>query len=247
MESKIRICVEKIRNSAHLICFSGAGISAESGVPTFRDEDGIWKKYSPEIFDINYFNKNSKECWQAIYDLFILETNNIIPNAAHNALYELEKKGYLKAIITQNIDNLHQKAGNKNVIEFHGNTRELICPKCHKLEEISYIDKNNLPPLCSNCNSVLKPNFVFFGEQIPEQAYNKSYELVQKSDVIIVIGTSGAVYPAAIIPEIVKNNGGCIIEINPNNNVFALEKDDVYIQLSAVEAMTKIVNLINQN
>lgn len=242
MQSKIRICVEQIRNSAHLVCFSGAGISAESGVPTFRDDDGIWKKYSPEIFDIDYFNRNSKDCWQAIYEIFILGTEQIKPNAAHYGLYELEKMGYLKAIITQNIDNLHHKAGNTNIVEFHGNTRELICRNCNKIDSISVIDKSNLPPVCTNCQTVLKPNFVFFGEQIPQKAYNKSFELAQKSDLMIVIGTSGVVYPAALLPEIVKKNGGCIIEINPQNKVFADNKSDIYLQLSAVEAMSLIIS-----
>lgn len=240
--SEIRFAVEKIKNSSFLVCFSGAGISAESGIPTFRDEDGLWKKYDPKIFDIVFFKQNPHKCWQYIYEIFYEKYTDFEPNFAHKALAKLEQLGYLKVIITQNIDNLHHKAGSKNVLEFHGTIRELICPRCRSVfNTFEIIKKKKMPPICTNCNNILKPNFVFFGEPIPSDIYSSSFEYTQKSDVMIVVGTSGEVYPAALLPQIVKNNGGTIIEINPKNAAFANEAKDIFIKATAVEAFQEIM------
>ncbi|MCD6331524.1 MAG: NAD-dependent deacylase [Thermoplasmata archaeon] len=204
---------EEIIKSKFCIALTGAGISTESGIPDFRSKDGLWSRY--DINEYGYlqsFLKNPAKVWKMLAEMAEL-FEKVKPNPAHYALAELEKLGLLKAVITQNIDGLHQEAGNKKVIEFHGSFNTLTCLNCGKKYSKEKIDLKNLPPRCS-CNGILKPDIVFFGEPIPTKALNEALELANKSDLILVIGTSCAVYPAAELPIIVKRKGGKIIEIN---------------------------------
>ncbi len=233
---------ELIANSHFLTAFTGAGISVESGIPPFRGENGIWNKYDPKIFDIDYYVKNPSaalELRQVFYD--VIQTAK--PNDAHLALAELEKMGLLRAIITQNIDNLHFEAGNKNVIEFHGNTRYFVCMQCgrkYKVEQVKI--EPGKAPVCPECGGLLKPDFVFFGEPIPSDAYQKSFELAQKTDVMLVIGTTGIVYPAAMIPITAKQNGAKIIEVNLEPSAYTQEGiTDIFLQGKATEVMRNLL------
>jgi NAD-dependent deacetylase len=230
-----------IKNSNFLVAFTGAGISKESGVPTFRGEDGLWSKYDPIILDIDYFKQNPKESWEAIRDIFYKYMQNVKPNDAHYFLADLEKRGILKGIVTQNIDNLHQKAGNKNVIEFHGNTRDVVCMNCNRKFSVDIVDFDNLPPFCPVCGGILKPDFVFFGEPIPEDAFNKSIELMQNADALLIIGTTGEIMPASQLPYLCK---GKIIEINPNKSAYTDKIVDVYIPQKAGVAAKKLKELL---
>ncbi len=236
-----------IANSNFLTAFTGAGISVESGIPPFRGENGIWNKYDPEIFDIDYYVKNPSaalELRQVFYD--VIKTAK--PNKAHLALAELEKMELLRAVITQNIDNLHFEAGNKNVIEFHGNTRYFVCMQCgrkYKVEEVKI--EPDKTPTCPKCGGLLKPDFVFFGEPIPAEAYQKSLELAQKSDVMLVIGTTGIVYPAAMIPTLAKQNGAKIIEVNLEPSAYTQEGiTDIFLQGKATEVMDSLLTEVKK-
>lgn len=191
---------ELIKKANHVTAFTGAGISVESGIPPFRGKNGLWNKYNPIFLDIQYFREKPEDSWKLIKEIFYNFFGNTKPNAAHLALAEMEKMGLLKAIITQNIDNLHQKAGSKNIFEFHGNSRNLICTNCSEIYNVQDIDLINIPPKCKKCGSILKPDFVFFGEPIPEFACVKSFEEIQKADVFILIGTTGEIMPASTIP-----------------------------------------------
>lgn len=233
-----------IKNSKHLSAFTGAGISVESGIPPFRGENGLWSKYDPEILDINYFKHNPEKSWITIKKIFYDYFGKAKPNFAHTALAQLEKNGILKAIITQNIDNLHFIAGNRNVIEFHGNSRKLICTECGKTYSADESIFLNLPPKCSYCSGILKPDFVFFGEPIPEKAYEESIYEAEISDVFLLIGTSGVIYPASLIPYLAKKNGAKIIEINPEISEYTNKITDIFIKEKASIAMRKILKLI---
>ena len=216
MDKKYEKAVSLIREAKHITVFTGAGISVESGIPPFRGEKGVWNKYDPEIFELNYFHKNPEESWGIIKKVFYNLYGKAEPNKAHEVLAEWEKRGIVNSIITQNIDGLHQKAGNKNVYEFHGTTRMLSCLECGKSYDI---EKSNdlleeIPPKCEDCGGVLKPDFVFFGEGIPKEAYNLSLKESKKADLFLVIGTTGEVMPASFIPQKASAAGTKIIEVN---------------------------------
>jgi len=229
-----------IKNSTKTVAFTGAGISVESGIPTFRGPEGLWSKYNPKILDIDYFTLNPKESWEKIKEIFYDYMQNIKPNKAHYFLAELEKNDLLKCVITQNIDNLHQEAGSKNVIEFHGTAKKLLCMNCFKKYDKDEINLNDLPPLCPKCWGLLKPDFVFFKEPIPKNALEKSLETAQNCDLMIVIGTTGEIQPASQIPILAKQNGAKIIEINIEKSNYTDTITDIFLQDKATIASEKI-------
>ncbi len=233
-----------IKNANHITAFTGAGISVESGIPPFRGKDGLWNKYDPVFLDIGYFKKKPKESWKLIKEIFYDFFGKAKPNAAHFALAEMEKMGSLHSIITQNIDNLHQKAGSKNVYEFHGNSRYLICQNCLKKYLVQNIDLSFLPPKCKNCKAVLKPDFIFFGEQIPEPARTNSFEETKKADVFILIGTTGEIMPASMIPYEAKKNNVKIIEINTQPSNYTNTITNIFLKGKATEIMQKLLEKI---
>ncbi len=214
MNENIKKVAEIIASSKSMIAFTGAGISVESGIPPFRGENGLWSKYDPQCLDLNYFNKFPKESWQVIKTIFYDFWGKAIPNKAHEILALWEHQKILKAIVTQNIDNLHQVAGAKNVYEFHGTLEQLVCRKCQKIYYPQKVNLEHLPPCCVDDGGVLKPNFVFFGEGIPQQAFDLSMKAARQADVVLVIGTTGEVVPANLIPYKSKENGAIVIEIN---------------------------------
>jgi NAD-dependent deacetylase len=199
IQYKIKQTQELIKSFDKIVVFSGAGISVASGIPTFRGPDGLWSRYNPIVLDIDFFKSNPKESWRVIKEIFYDFMQNIKPNAAHYAIAKLECP-----VITQNIDNLHQEAGSNNVVEFHGNAKTLICTNCSKRYRSDNIDLSNLPPRCENCDGILKPDFVFFKEPIPENAYRQSIILAQNTSLMIIVGTTGEIMPASQMPYIAK-------------------------------------------
>lgn len=238
--------VDLIDKSTSIVAFTGAGISAESNIPTFRDDDGIWKKYNPQLLELNTFLSNPIPSWKAIKEIFYASFSNAEPNQAHYALAELEKMGKLRAIITQNIDNLHQKAGSKNIIQFHGNSQKLICLKCGAIHSVQEINLDEDIPKCNICKGNLKPDFVFFGENINPKVHNSAIREAQICDVMFVIGTSGEVFPAALIPENAKFYGAKIIEFNTKPSNYTDSITDLFIEGKASQTLSKIVNLYKQ-
>ena len=240
----INMAVELLKKSKYTTAFTGAGISVESGIPPFRGEMGLWSKYDPIILDINYFMSNPLESWEVIKEIFYDFFGKAEPNAAHYALSRMENAGLLQNIITQNIDNLHQLAGSSTVYEFHGNSHTLICTSCSKTYGIEDIELDKLPVSCSNCGSLVKPDFIFFGEGIPQHAYQKSIEAAEKADIFLVIGTTGEIMPASQIPHVAKANGAKIIEINPEPSNFTNSITDIFLQGKATEIMKKLLDKI---
>lgn len=237
IKNKLNQAVELIKNSPHTTAFTGAGISVESGIPPFRGKNGLWSKIDPVFLDTSYFYKYPEKSWRLIKDIFYDSFAKVKPNNAHYALAELENKGLLDVIITQNIDDLHQKAGSKEVIEFHGTCQRLVCTNCGRqftaAEELLSI----LPPKCKNCSGILKPDFVFFGEPISEAARTRSFNEAEIADVFILIGTTGEIQPASMIPIVAKNNGAKIIEINTEDSNYTSSITDVFLKGKAAEMM----------
>lgn len=232
--------VEILKKSKHTTAFTGAGISVESGIPPFRGPEGLWSKYDPQVLDIDYFHQYPYESWKVIKEIFYDFFSGAEPNPAHKALATMEKNGLLSAIVTQNIDNLHQKAGSKKVIEYHGNSQKLICPHCQKQFTPDETDLNNLPPVCPEDGNVLKPDFVFFGEPIPPAAHLRSSEESQNAEVFLLIGTTGEVMPAAMIPKFAKENGATIIEINPEESHYTNQITDIFLKGKAGEILSEL-------
>jgi NAD-dependent protein deacetylase/lipoamidase len=234
-----------IKNSKKCIALTGAGISVESGIPDFRSSNGLWKKFDPMIYAyIDTFYKSPEMVYEMIFDMVDI-IGKATPNPGHKALADLEKLGILKGLITQNIDNLHQEAGNKNVIEYHGNASMFECLKCGKkyyYKDLNILNK--ITPKCNKCDEILKPMVIFFGEAIPKSAMIDSQELAKNADTVLVIGTSAKVHPCAGIPIIAKNNGATIIEFNIEKTDLTYNITDIFIQGSAGKTLPKILKKI---
>lgn len=218
MNTKITEAVNCILKSRHLIALTGAGISTLSGIPDFRSPNsGLWNRFdSSKIFDINYFYRHPEKFYEFARE-FIFSFTNCQPNIAHNLLAVLQKKNILKRLITQNIDMLHQKAGNTDVYELHGSSRLNICVNCgqnYVMEDISRKLMSQDVPLCDKCGAVIKPDITFFGELLHEDVIKGAISEAEQADWCIVMGTSLVVYPAASIPEIVVESGGKLILVN---------------------------------
>ena len=226
METIIQKASAILANSSYAVALTGAGISTESGIPDFRGPDGVWTK-NPEAEKRAYetygaFVQDPLAYWEKrLENPFSHRYLSMDPNAGHYALATLEEMDVLKAILTQNIDNLHLKAGSKNVLEYHGNANKLRCISClarydwdeFPLEEMK--KQNKLPPRCTKCGQALKSDVVYFQEPIPNDVIYKSMLEAQRCDVMLICGTSAAVYPFASLPRTAKNRPGvCIIEIN---------------------------------
>lgn len=195
------------------VALTGAGISVGSGISDFRSPGGVWTIFAPEEYaTLSVFVNNPKKAWQLYRELGkgLLGRK---PNPAHMALAEFEEKKLLQTVITQNVDNLHQLAGSKNVIEIHGDHQHLQCIQCDFLEPVRQVhyEMKNIP-LCPKCTFPLKPNVVLFGEEV--RSLDVIDQCISNCDLLLVIGTSAQIYPAASLPGIVKNNGGTIMEFN---------------------------------
>ena len=213
MNDSISQCAQLILQSENTIVLTGAGISTSAGIPDFRGPQGLYtsRLYDPEkVFDIAYFLKDPKPFYEFAHDFIALEST-IIPTATHHALAALEGTGKIKAVITQNIDGLHQKAGSQKVLDMHGNFLTSHCLRCRKAYDYHALKSmvlQNVIPHCS-CRGIIKPDIVFFGEDV--KYYHQSLELAQNADLFFVIGTSCVVYPAASLPQFVP---GKIVIVN---------------------------------
>lgn len=235
----------RLRNAKRAVAFTGAGISVDSGIPPFRGEDGIWAKYDPSFLELDTFLRAPAESWMVIKEIFYDAFDKAEPNSAHRMLAKLEKEGYITGVITQNIDHLHQAAGNEHVIEFHGNNQFLTCLQCKRRVKVKPGIFNVFPPKCAECGSVLKPEFVFYGEDIPQRAFDAAYEQTRFADVWLVIGTTGEVMPACAMPIEAKRNRAKIIEINTQPSQFTDTITDIFLQGKAsdvLEALYKVLH-----
>ena len=221
---------------------TGAGISVASGIPAFRGSQGLWDKYDPfEYAEISNFKRQPEKVWQMLVEMLTV-VERAHPNKAHKSLAELEGKGLLRTLITQNVDGLHQAAGSREVIEFHGTTKDLCCLACDwRWLDFKLIATKIMPPRCQQCGAILKPDVVFFGEQIPGSALFEATAAAEKAKVMLVIGTSANVYPAAEMPILTKRAGGKVIEINLEATSLTGPVADLTILGSADEVLPEII------
>ena len=242
---------EEIKKAAKVICrgqktiaLTGAGISVESGIPDFRSAGGLWERFDPaEYGTIQAFRANPEKVWTMLHEMSAL-MKRAQPNPAHRGLARLQKMGKLRQIITQNIDNLHQAAGATDVIEFHGNCRTLVCLSCGRRFEAEKID-DGVTPRC-DCGAILKPDVVFFGEQIPEGILPETYALVSSCHALLVVGTSAEVTPANTIPYTAKMARADIIEINLVPTALTENLTDIFLQGKAGEMVTELVREVER-
>ncbi len=233
-----------IASCRFLVALTGAGISADSGIPTFRGDDGLWKRFRPEeLATPEAFTRNPTMVWEW-YRWRMSIVFRAKPNDGHRALAELESMGILKCVITQNVDGLHQLAGSRCVVELHGSIRRVRCTSCSYREELVE-PPTEIPPRCPRCGALLRPDVVWFGEPLPSDAWNKAVELCSKADAILVVGTSGVVMPAASLPYLVKSHGGIVIEVNVKPSALT-SVADVFLQGRAAEVLPKIVEEVKR-
>ncbi len=237
--------------SRFAIAFTGAGISAESGVPTFRGKNGLWKTYrAEELATPEAFRKDPPLVW-SFYRWRMGKIIRAKPNPAHYALAELERMGILKAVITQNVDDLHREAGSRGLIELHGNIFRVRCTSCSYTENLKesgrldeFLEERDLPR-CPKCGSLLRPDVVWFGEPLPQTALAEAFSIAEKADLVLVIGTSGLVYPAAYIPYIVKERGGKVVEVNTERSGIT-PIADIFLRGRAGEVMGKLLSEVKR-
>jgi len=256
-------------NKGKAVCLTGAGISAESGIPTFRGQGGLWEKYDPEVYAyreglISLFREKPADLVNFIIDFYSL-LFKARPNPGHLALAVLEKENRLRAIITQNIDNLHRQAGNRNVIELHGNSFRIRCQGCLKKltlekdrlkEMVSWLKRSRDSkvkilrvlsryfPRCA-CGGRYRIDVVLFGELLPQDELSLAYKYLDEADTLLIVGTSLLVYPAASLPLYAKEKGAKLVEINNEESALS-EMCDYKIMGKASDVLPKILNLIKE-
>jgi NAD-dependent deacetylase len=248
LEQAIEEAARLIAASSHLVALVGAGLSAESGVPTFRGPEGLWTKQGePDLRDYERFVEDPKRWWEmrneraSRFAELAQALDTAVPNAGHFALRDLEEMGQLQHIITQNIDNLHQLAGSQAVTEIHGNRTKLRCVLCNHRWPLDEFEIKELPPKCPECTSgIVKGDTVMFGEPIPRDALAECIAQSSVCDCMLLIGTSAVVYPAAQFPVDVKAADGILIEVNPNETPLT-PLCDVVLRAPAGEALTGVV------
>ncbi len=253
MEKIIDALADAIGQSHKIVVFTGAGISTESGIPDFRGPGGLWTKYDPDDFTIDKFlgsPATRKKMWQRLREGGLME--EAFPNKTHQAIVELENMGKLLSIVTQNIDNLHQKAGSSPSLirELHGNMQMLVCLNCRERYPIGLIKERYAGrddvPICEYCRGVLKPDVIFFGEALPQETLSQAMHEAEICDILLVIGSSLVVYPAAYVPIQARQSGAKLGIINKGPT----EQDSLAhwrIDAPAGETMTKIIERLKRS
>ena len=231
---------DKIKNAEKIVFVTGAGISQESGIPTFRGKDGLWRKYDAmQLATIDAFYENPKLVWEW-YDE---RRKNILaakPNAGHTTIADLEKYKQVH-VLTQNIDGLHQRAGSSRVYELHGSIITIKCTSCNFKEKITN-DFSELPPLCK-CGKILRPDVVWFGEALPQDVWGEAMAQASSCDMMFVVGTSLAVSPANMLPIYAKQNGATLVEVNPEETPMS-ENMDLSIRSTSAKALPEILKIV---
>jgi len=205
--------IQKLQSAKKIVFFTGAGISAESGIATFRGVDGIWNKMKPEeLASFDAFMRNPDLVWewyQHRRDII----NKTKPNPGHTAIVGFEKF-YDVTVVTQNIDNLHRRAGSKKVFELHGNIERNYCIDCHTFYNSPDLEISRTVLKCKKCGGLVRPDIVWFGEMLPPEEFSGGEKAAEQSDICFVVGTSAVVYPAAYIPTTAREAGSYIVEVN---------------------------------
>lgn len=233
---------DRIRGAEKIVFVTGAGISQESGIPTFRGKDGFWGKYDPmQLATIDAFYENPKLVWEW-YEERRGSILKALPNAGHLAIAKLAQYKDV-VVLTQNIDGLHQKAGSKNVLELHGSIIRIKCTSCSFQSDMES-DFEALPPKCS-CGHILRPDVVWFGEAPPQDVWRNAIMHAQSCDVMVIAGTSLVVSPANSLPLYAKQNGATLVEVNPEKTVMSSEMD-LSLRHTSASALPRLVELFTR-
>lgn len=235
--------IARLKNATSVAVLTGAGISAESGVPTFRGADGLWKKFKPEeLANVDAFLRNPDLVWEW-YSYRRQLISNVTPNPGHVALAAMEKLYADFTLITQNVDNLHRLAGSRNILELHGNIMRSFCIDCQAdYPDVSALAKDEAPR-CTSCAGLIRPGVVWFGEMLPEGAMRDAQRAAKRAQVFFSIGTSGEVYPAAQLPALARSFGAYVVEINPDHTAISHQMDEC-IRAASGEVMPKILEAV---
>ncbi|HLX13384.1 MAG TPA: NAD-dependent deacylase [Bacteroidota bacterium] len=206
--------LEKLESTERIVVFTGAGISAESGVPTFRGAEGLWNKFKPEeLANFDAFLQNPELVWEWYkYRKTVMKT--VEPNPGHRAIAEMERIFPSAIVVTQNIDNLHRRAGSSHVFELHGNIDRNYCIDCGQPHSNDEIFAQERAPRCLKCGGMVRPDVVWFGEMLPVDVWEESVKAVESAEIFLSVGTSGVVYPAASLPSMARRAGAFTVEIN---------------------------------
>jgi NAD-dependent deacetylase len=246
MHKQVERAAETLASARQTIALTGAGISVESGIPPFRGKGGLWEKIDPMKYaHISAYERDPAEVWNVLFMAMKTDLEKAQPNKGHHGLFRLEQLGLLNTIITQNIDGLHQQAGNQDVIEFHGTFASQSCMTCWQRIDSSRVDLAQLPPRCS-CGGTLRPDVVMFGEPIDTANLHRAQMLASTCDAMLVVGTSATVEPAAYLPVIAKRSGATIVEINPNRTSLSDRISDITLLGPAGEMMRQLVAAVEQ-
>ncbi len=234
------LIADKLKNAKKIVFVTGAGISQESGIPTFRGTDGLWRKYDPmQLATIDAFYDDPKLVWEWYED----RRKNILqakPNPGHSAIAELEKYKEV-TVLTQNIDGLHQRSGSTKVLELHGSIIRIKCSVCNFKDNIP-TSFDELPPKCSSCNNILRPDVVWFGESLPQDVWNQAIFEAKSCDVMIIAGTSLVVSPANTLPVYAKQNNALLVEINPEETIMSSEMD-LSLKMTSAKALPNLITI----
>jgi NAD-dependent deacetylase len=233
-----------IRDRQPCVVLTGAGVSTESGIPDFRSPTGLWAEFDPlEYASIAAFRADPAKVWRFYAPRFSMLTE-AEPNAAHLAIAELERRGLVAAVVTQNIDLLHDRAGSREVVEVHGSIRTSSCPSCKSryllAEVVGLLEGSDGAPACPACGSVLKPDVVFFGELLPEDAIDRAYALARSARLLLVVGSALEVYPVAALPDETLQAGGELAIVNKGPTPFD-HRATVRIEGSAGAVLSAVV------
>lgn len=248
LNNKAKIFLDLVLSSSNVVAFTGAGISTDSGIPDYRSPGtGIWEKIDQSVVSIDGFVREPFRYYDYSLELYAAR-KAAKPNIAHYLLAELENRGALKGIITQNVDGLHQEAGSGHVHELHGSLRQAVCLDCSALqsmdEAMDRVISGENPPLCNDCGGVLKPNAVFFGEMLPRMPWECSLELSRSADLFITIGSSLQVSPANTLPDLALQAGAKLVILNFTPTPFDLDAE-ILINHQIGEFSSAVMELLN--
>jgi NAD-dependent deacetylase len=235
---------ELIRANQPCVALTGAGASTESGIPDFRSAAGVWAQYDPyEVASIDGFRRDPERAWE-FYGRRLGVLDDVQPNAAHSALAELERNGWIEALITQNVDRLHERAGSQAVIEVHGSLSSASCLSCGQREPMQDVAARLPVPRCRACDAILKPDVVMFGEQLPLAAIDRATELAEQAALMLVVGSSLEVWPVAGLPEATLEHGGKLAIVNRDATVYD-ERAALVIHASAGEVLACVTSTLS--
>ena len=236
--------IEKLKSANAILFFTGAGISAESGIDTFRGKGGLWNKMSAqELASFDGFMKNPNLVWEwyQYRRKIVRETE---PNAGHKIIAAFEKHFDEVTVVTQNIDNLHKRAGSSNILELHGNIERNFCMNCKTFYGVEKFIETEEAPKCEKCDGMIRPDVVWFGEMLPQEIFAKAERKAADSDICFIVGTSAVVYPAAYIPISAKEAGATLVEINIESTEITNQVDYSIIG-KAGEILPRIFELLS--